>query len=200
MRNLETPTFKVAVYGACSGLGNALLVSALQRQYEVTALVDDLNALAARPGLRCKQGEPNDAVAVSQSVAGMDAVICLLNELYDAEHGDFSVQFRALLALLDGLEVAGVKRLLVVDDCTWLEQPETLIPVPAQHLQERLLASPIAWTLVEAPAHAPRVTLEACADGQAHTLPLLRFAAALLDEIKLSLHVHERVRIAEGDS
>lgn len=200
MRNLETPTFKVALYGALSGLGSALLVTALQRQYEVTALIDDLNALTARPGLRCKLGTPSDAVAVSQSVAGMDAVICLLSELPTPhQRSDFSLQFSTLLALLDGLEVAGVKRLLVVDDHTWLKQPQPLLPVPAQHLQERLLASPVAWTLIEAPAHSVPVSVEVCADGQPQAQPLLRFAAALLDEARLSLHVHERVHIDEGD-
>lgn len=200
MRNLETPTFKVAVYGALSGLGSAVLVSALQRQYEVTALVDDLNTLRARPGLRCKRGELADAVAVSQSVAGVDAVICLLSELAGGQRNDFSLQFRALLALLDGLQIAGVRRLLVVDDCLWLKQHETLTPPPAQYLRERLLASPVAWTLIETPAHPADVSVDECAEGHERARPLLRFAAALLDEIDLSLHVHQHLRIAEGDA
>lgn len=197
MKNLETPVFKVAVYGACSGLGSAVLANALHRQHEVTAIVDDLNALTARPGLRSKQGDLTDAVSVSQSVAGKDAVICLANEWRSTERPSFSFQFRSLLALLDGLEVAGVKRLMVVDDCSWLDQPDTLIPVPAHYLRERLQASPVAWTLIEAPAKSPAVSVSDCADGHELAQPLMRFAQALLDETELSQHVRERVRIVE---
>lgn len=199
MKNLETPVFKVAVYGAISGLGSAVMATALQRQHEVTAIVDDLNALTARPGLRSKQGDLTDAISVSQSVAGKDAVICLTSEWQSTERHKFSFQFRSLLALLDGLEVAGVKRLLVVDDCSWLDQPEALLPVPASYLRERLQASPVAWTLVEAPAPSPNLSVSDCAEGHELARPLLQFSAALLDETELSQHVRERVRIVEGE-
>lgn len=201
MKNLETPAFKLALYGARSSLGSAVLVEALQRQYEAMAIVDQLNALPSIPGLRTKGGDLSDALAVSHSIAGVDAVVCLLSEqLPGSARDDFPLLFHALLALLDGLEVAGVKRLLVVDDFAWLDESPQQPAAPVQHLQERLLASPIAWTLVEAPA-APTEPLE-IADLQqpgAGALPLRRFAAALLDEMSLSLHVHERVRIVEGD-
>ena len=77
MLNAETPRLKFALYGAHSSLGNALLCELLTRQHEAVALVDDLNSMTVRPGLRAKAGDLFDAVSVSQSVAGMDAVICL---------------------------------------------------------------------------------------------------------------------------
>ena len=200
MKNLETPAFKLALYGARSNLGLAVLVEALHRQHEALAIVDDLNALPSRPGLRTKHGDLSDAVAVSHGVAGMDAVICLLSEvLARPARDDFPLLFNSLFAMLDGLEMAGVKRLLVVGDLAWLdESPQQ--PPPVQHLQERLLASPLAWTLVEAPAPSGE-TLDFAdfVEPSARALPLRRFAAGLLDELTLSLHVHERVRIVEGD-
>jgi hypothetical protein len=128
-------------------------------------------------------------------------VLCLLGEQPPGSaRDDFPLLFRALLALLDGLEVAGVKRLLVVDDFAWLDEIPQQPSAPVQHLLERLLASPIAWTLVEAPV-APGEKLDFADFVQpgAGALPLRRFAAGLLDEMNLSLHVHERVRIVEGD-
>ncbi|HAB65290.1 MAG TPA: NADH-flavin reductase, partial [Pseudomonas sp.] len=52
MLNAETPRLKFALYGAHSSLGNALLCELLTRQHEAVALVDDLNSMTDRPGLR----------------------------------------------------------------------------------------------------------------------------------------------------
>jgi len=202
MKNLETPAYKLALYGARSSLGNAVLVEALHRQYEAMAIVDQLNALPSIPGLRTKGGDLSDPLSVSHSVAGMDAVVCLLGEQLPgaARRDDFPLLFRALLAMLDGLEVAGVKRLLVVDDFAWLDESPQQPSAPVSHLLERLLASPIAWTLVEAPQPTGEDLQFADFEQPAErALPLRRFAAGLLDEMTLSLHVHERVRIIEGD-
>jgi uncharacterized protein len=58
----------------------------------------------------------------------------------------------------------------------------------------------VAWTLVDAPAPGAELLDLAAFTRQAEgTLPWRRFAAGVLDEMTLSLHVHERVRIIEGD-
>lgn len=79
MKNAETPVVKVVLYGAMSSLGSALMAEMLRRQHEVIAILDDLTALAPRPGLRTKTGDLFDAQRVKQSVAGSSAVICLLD-------------------------------------------------------------------------------------------------------------------------
>ena len=79
MKNAETPTVKVVLYGAMASLGGALMAELLRRQHEVIAILDDLNVLAPRPGLRTKSGDLFDAERVNQSVAGSSAVICLLD-------------------------------------------------------------------------------------------------------------------------
>ncbi|WP_043307257.1 NAD(P)H-binding protein [Pseudomonas sp. ML96] len=193
MHNLETPTCKLALYGAHSSLGNALLAEALHRQYEATAMLTELNSIRARPGLRTKGGELFDPIGVSQSVAGMDAVIALLDSTQDSE--EFSQHFNALLALLDGLETAGVQRLLIVDDFAWLEA-EPMPNAPVHTLEARLLASPLCWTLVQAPVQPPRLLeIDDFRQPDATALPLQRFAAALLDEMRLELHRHQLIHI-----
>ena len=74
MKNAETPVVKVVLYGAMASLGGALMAELLRRQHEVIAILDDLTALAPRPGLRTKTGDLFDAERVNQSVAGS----CLL--------------------------------------------------------------------------------------------------------------------------
>lgn len=196
MKNLETPAVKMVLYGARSSLGNAILAEALHRQYQATAVLDELNAIRARPGLRAKGGSLFDPIGVSQSVAGMDAVVCLLDagRLSDDEDARdaFTWRFNTLVALLDGLEVADVKRLLVVDDFAWLEANQA----PVRHLEERLLASPVTWTLVQAPAQPQRLLeIDDFRQPDATALPLHRFAVALLDELGLALHRHQRIHI-----
>ncbi len=79
MKNAETPVVKVLLYGAMSSLGSALMAEMLRRQHEVIAILDDLTALAPRPGLRTKTGDLFDAKRVKQSVAGcgMSLVLAL---------------------------------------------------------------------------------------------------------------------------
>ncbi len=203
MKNLETPTTKLALYGAGGTVGSAVLVEALSRQYEVTAIVSDLNALPSRPGIRTKQGDLFDALSVSQSVAGKDAVVCVLcSECLPAGSEDRSIEafeqvFRALTALLDGLAVAGVRRLLVVDAFAWLEGDSETVPQPVQHLQERLLDSQIAWTLVDKPVQAdtPLSLGNFLQPSDTAVQSLRQFAAGLLDELMLALHVRQRIHI-----
>ena len=194
MRNLETPTYKLLVYGGDSSLGSAILAEALHRQFEATAVLDDLNEQRARPGLRAKSGGLSDPIEVSRSVAGMHGVICLL-EVALKDQDDFALRFNTLIALLDGLETAGVKRLMVVDDFTWLDRdlaPES----PVHHLTDRLKASTVAWTLVQAPPSSDEdLGIDDFKQPGASALPLHRFAMAVLDELDLALHHHQRLQI-----
>ncbi len=181
MKNLETPAVKLAVYGAQSSTGNALMVEALARQFETTLILDDLNAVSARPGLSTIQGDLYDAISVSHSIAGKDAVIVVL-PASDHDH-QFESTFKAVTALLDGLPVAGVKRLLLVGDFTWLDGGDDGMTEPLGHLKDRLTASPVVWTLFDAPA--------AEVQGDA----LTSFTAQVIDEVCHAEHMHQRIRI-----
>lgn len=113
MKNAETPVVKVVLYGAMSSLGSALMAEMLRRQHEVIAILDDLNALAPRPGLRTKTGDLFDAQRVKQSVAGSSVVICLLDAPglpFNSEHVEKTIvpgpveQVLAVDALIEGLQ------------------------------------------------------------------------------------------------
>ncbi|MDH4612502.1 NAD(P)H-binding protein [Pseudomonas sp. BN102] len=209
MKNLETPAVKLAIYGAQGALGSALLVEALHRQYEATAVLSDLNSVTARPGIRAKTGNLFDALSVSQSVVGKDAVVCVLSSTRlpagPVDSGDraFHKVFSAVSALIDGLSIAGVKRLMVIDRLLWLEQsPDSPAPA-AEYLQQRLLRSDLQWTLVETPPEADEPLefddfVHAPESNKAKPVEhLRRFAAGALDELMLGLHLRQRVRIAD---
>lgn len=199
MLNAETPRLKFAVYGAHDDLGSALLVELLSRQHEAVALLDDLNSLSARPGLRTKPGDLFDPLSVSESVAGMDAVICLYHmprlPSTDAITGESPRRdfYRAVEALLLGLQRVGVERLLLIADFPAIErQPEV------EAALQRLAAHPLGWTLVDAPLAGNQLTVEALAEaaGKGEANPyrdLQRIAAGIVDELERPQHLHQRI-------
>ncbi len=199
MLNAETPRLKFAVYGAHDDLGSALLVELLSRQHEAVALLDDLNSLSARPGLRTKPGDLFDPLSVSESVAGMDAVICRYHmprlPSTDAITGESPRRdfYQAVEALLLGLQRVGVERLLLIADFPAIErQPEV------EAALQRLAAHPLDWTLVDAPPAGNQLTVEALAEaaGKGEANPyrdLQRIAAGIVDELERPQHLHQRI-------
>lgn len=199
MLNAETPRLKFALYGAHDDLGSALLVELLSRQHEAVALLDDLNSLSARPGLRTKPGDLFDPLSVSESVAGMDAVICLYHmprlPSTDAITGESPRRdfYQAVEALLLGLQRVGVERLLLIADFPAIErQPEV------EAALQRLAAHPLGWTLVDAPPAGNQLTVEALAEaaGKGEANPyrdLQRIAAGIVDELERPQHLHQRI-------
>ncbi|WP_248744394.1 MULTISPECIES: NAD(P)-dependent oxidoreductase [unclassified Pseudomonas] len=214
MKNAETPVVKVVLYGAMSSLGSALMAELLRRQHEVIAILDDLTALAPRPGLRTKSGDLFDAERVNQSVAGSSAVICLLDAPglpFSSEHVEKSVvlgsveQVLAVDALIDGLQAAHVSRLFVVGNFALLDEPDLddrLQRHAAEEIREALQGSPLRWTLVDAPRGVAGLTIEhfsqvssSLEPGLAEPLERLsRVAIGMADELRLNLHVGEHVK------
>lgn len=195
MLNAETPRLKFALYGAHSSLGNALLCELLTRQHEVVTLVDDFNSMTARPGLRTKTGSLFDPNGVAEGVAGMDGVICLLDSVASvpgsaAQHKEF---YQAVDALLTGLPRVDVNRLLLVADFTALGDGAEVLAA-----QQRLVAHPLHWTLVDAEDSGDELSIEDftdvsdCAPGDLR-LQLRRIAAGMVDELESPQHVHQRV-------
>ena len=213
MKNAETPVVKVVLYGAMSSLGSALMAEMLRRQHEVIAILDDLTALAPRPGLRTKTGNLFDATRIKQSVAGCSAVICLLDAPglpMNSEHIEKKFvpgpveEVLAVDALIDGMQAAGIARLFVVGDFEVLDDPEIEDPLQrhaAEEIRESLQSSSLHWTLVNAPRRVPGLTIEhfshvssSLEPGLAAALEQLnRVAIGIADELHLNLHVGEHV-------
>lgn len=221
MKNAETPVVKVVLYGAMSSLGSALMAEMLRRQHEVIAILDDLNALAPRPGLRTKTGDLFDAERVKQSVAGCSAVVCLLDAPglpFNSEHVEKTIvpgpveQVLAVDALIDGMQAAGIARLFVVGDFDVLDDPDIedrLQRHAAEEIREALESSGLQWTLVNAPRGVAGLTIEHFSHVSSSLEPglkeplerLNRVAVGIADELHLNLHVGEHVSfIAASDS
>ncbi|MGE6662727.1 NAD(P)-dependent oxidoreductase [Pseudomonas sp. NPDC077408] len=199
MLNAETPRLKFALYGAHSSLGNALLCELLTRQHEAVALVDDLNSMTVRPGLRAKTGDLFDAVSVSQSVAGMDAVICLYDSpsLATASGAAANHQphdlYQAVDALLSGLPKVGVERLILVADLSAKGDDPTVTAA-----LQRIAAHPLKWTLVDANADGDDLSIEDFSviddlDPSDRRVQLRRIAAGIVDELETPQHLHEQI-------
>lgn len=219
MKNAETPAVKVVLYGAMSSLGSALMAEMLRRQHEVIAIVDNLTALAPRPGLRTKTGDLFDAERVKQSVAGCSAVICLLDAPglpFSSEHVEKNIvpgpveQVLAADALIDGMQAAGITRLFLVGDFEVLDDPETFDPLQrhaAEEIREALQSSALQWTLVNAPRGVPGLTIEhfrqvskSLESGLREPLErLARTATGIADELRLNLHLGQHVSFVAVD-
>jgi len=197
MLNAETPRLKFALYGAHSSLGNALLCELLSRQHEAVALVDDFNSMTARPGLRAKAGGLFNAASVAEGVAGMDAVICLFDSATLASVRDDAGRqpaiYQAVDALLIGLPRMDVDRLLLVADFAALSDQPTVTAV-----QQRLIAHPLRWTLIDADASSDDLSIEEftnvsdCSPDD-RRLQLRRIAAGIVDELESPQHIRQRV-------
>ena len=213
MKNAETPVVKVVLYGAMSSFGSALMAEMLRRQHEVIAILDDLTALAPRPGLRTKTGDLFEAERVKQSVAGGSAVVCLLDAPglpFSSEHVEKTLvpgpveQVLAVDALIDGMQAAGVARLFLVGDFAVLDDPEiddVLQRHAAEEIREALQSSALQWTLVNAPRGVSGLTLEHFSQVSSSLEPglaeplnrLSRTAVGIADELRLNLHIGEHV-------
>ncbi|KFE55325.1 NAD(P)-dependent oxidoreductase [Pseudomonas syringae] len=188
MKNAETPVVKIVLFGAISSLGSALMAEMLRRQHEVIAILDDLNALAPRPGLRTKVGSLLDADAVCESIAGSSVVICLLDASPEPSEPSDVVRL-----LLTSMQRMGIKRLILIDDFTTLNDASPLSAVLQQ--------TPINWTLINAPQGVAGLTIEhfsqistSLEPGLAPPLErLARVAAGIADELTLNLHKREVV-------
>jgi putative NADH-flavin reductase len=220
MKNAETPVVKVVLYGAMSSLGSALMAEMLRRQHEVIAILDDLTALAPRPGLRTKTGDLFNAERVKQSVAGSSVVICLLDAPglpFNSEHVEKTIvpgpveQVLAVDALLDGMLAAGIARLFLVGNFEILDDPEFedgLQRHAAEEIREALQSSTLHWTLVNAPRGVPGLTLEHFSHLGGNLEPqlaepmarLARTAVGIADELRLNLHIGEHVNFIASDS
>jgi putative NADH-flavin reductase len=220
MKNAETPVVKVVLYGAMSSLGSALMAEMLRRQHEVIAILDDLTALAPRPGLRTKTGDLFVAERVKHSVAGSSAVVCLLDAPglpFNSEHVEKTIvpgpveQVLAVDALIAGMQASGIARLFVVGDFELLDDPEFedgLQRHAAEEIREALQSSPLHWTLVNAPRGVPGLTIEHFSQvggnlepGLAEPLQrLARTATGIADELQLNLHIGEHVNFVATSS
>ncbi|SFI25848.1 NAD(P)H-binding protein [Phytopseudomonas argentinensis] len=186
------PIEKIALYGAPDRIADALQETLLERGLQVVVIVDDPTDIAARPGLAAKSGTPFQADSVARSVAGMDAVLVVLGSRQLRADG-FERANDAIIALLEGLPTAGVERLLLIGDHHWLDEEPAAPADKLEHLQHSLHKSPVAWTLIDAPATEPTAIIT-----------LQHYACSVIDQclvgtsVKQRLHVDSRPQAEEA--
>lgn len=218
MKNAETPVMKVALFGAISSFGSALMAELLRCQHEVIAIVDDLNVLAPRPGLRTKAGNLFSADRVCESIAGCSAVIVLLDAkifpvgpAHEREPKNLKPeeQLIATQTVLTCLRRMQIKRLILVADIQLLpDQPLADYQDPnldqfqaSALIVDSLRNSDANWTLVSAPQGVAGLSIEHFSQTAGTVEPGLevplevlgRVAAGIADELKLNLHVRQYV-------
>lgn len=205
MKNAETRVFKLVLFGAESSLGNALMVELLSRQHEVTAVVDDLNRHAPRPGLHFKIGGLGSADQAEQAAAGGSAVIALLSQLAP---GDLAAQARMSEALLAGLARTTIRRLLLVGDFNVLEAPGQFTDAQRGYVDQivdGLQRSALHWTIINAPEDCPGLGMEHFRTVQGTLEPaiagplrrLAGIAAGMVDMLELDLHRGEHLNFVQ---
>jgi uncharacterized protein len=200
---------KIALFGARGTIGQRIAAEARSRGHEVTALGRETNV--------------TDAKAVARAVAGHDAVISAVGPGLGEDAAPPDLLPRAARALLDGLRLAGVKRLLVVGGAGSLEvapgkqlvdQPEfpaSWKPVALAHRDaldvyrgER--GGEVEWTyvspaaLIQPGARTGRYRtggdrLLVDASGQSR-ISAEDYAVALLDELEKPKSVRKRITVA----
>ncbi|MDN6860100.1 NAD(P)H-binding protein [Pseudomonas sp. CAN2814] len=194
MHNLETPTFKLGIFHPGDSLAQALIAGALHRQHEVTVLLDDLNRLRARPGLRCKLGSLDSSAVVGEAVAGLDVAVAFL--------GEESPQDLPPLcgALIDGALRAELPRLVLVGHWQWLVDPaDSADEQLGAGLARSLEVSGLDWMLVEEPGVPEGLHIDDFSRAGGDDTALARsYAEALLDEMDLGLHRRECLRLRSG--
>ncbi|OLS64404.1 NAD(P)H-binding protein [Pseudomonas putida] len=196
MHNLETPHLKLGVFNPLDSLGQALIAAALHRQHEVSALLDDLNRITARPGLRCKLGSLDSVDTVKRAVAGLEVVFACLGA---EPEEDLPPQCGCLIDAALGLGDRA-PRLFLLGHWQWLVNPDDSDgQAMSAGLRRSLDVSGLDWTLVEMPDLLPGLRIDDFSGADTTISPEARraldCAEALLDEMRLGLHRQQCLRL-----
>ncbi|GAA1359578.1 NAD(P)-dependent oxidoreductase [Streptomyces beijiangensis] len=210
----------IVIFGAGGRVGRAAVAEAVTRGHQVTAVVRDprRHLDLAGPGISVVRGDVADAASVASAAAGHTAAINASARL-DIPSRDHFVA--AAEALIDGLDKAGVRRLLVLGIATTLESspgvrlmdspdfPEEYRTFSQGHVAEFETLSEagpgLDWLMVVPPMNldpaGPRTGRYRTADGTvldgAGHIAHPDLAIALLDEIDEPRH--HRIQLAVAD-
>ena len=206
----------IALYGATGKAGACILKELLDRAHTVTAIVRDPAKLSPRPGLTVLPGDLSEVARIAEAVRGQEAVISAYGPGVNSP-GDL---VGATARLVEGLEQAGVARLVMVGGAGSLEVapgvqlvdsgylPEEWKPIALAHRDalHLLQTSGLDWTSLCPAAYfepGPRTgvfrlgkdNLVANEKGDSR-ISMEDYAIALVDE--LEKHEHPRQRFSVG--
>jgi len=153
---------RIAILGGTGRIGGHVVGWALDAGHPVHALARQPGVLPQRPGLTVTCGDALDAGAVTEVIAGSDAVVSALGPRGARSPGLLA---GAAAAIVSGMHRAGTKRLVCVSaagayiagdpDSGWLIKavlPRVLAGpfADVRRMEEMVRASGLDWTLVRA--------------------------------------------------
>lgn len=134
-----TGPLKLVVIGATGGVGMEICKQALAQGHHVTAYVRSPERLTLEnPNLVKVKGELSDTAAMEEAVKGKDAVLCALGGNALLSRGDICL--RGTTAIIEAMDKAGVKRLVVCTSYGCGQGNRTLLPWFVQMLLRHELA------------------------------------------------------------
>ena len=208
---VSTSQMQLVVIGATGGIGRELLRQAKERGHRVTALVrspEKLGALAE--GVNVIRGNPLDAEAVKEVIAGQDAV---LSALGPPGIGRSTVQQDGARSIVAAMRSQGMRRLLVVSVAMLFEDFGVLTAIVRNTVLRNVAAdsaeaeriikgSGLDWTIVRPPrlTNRPLTRSYSVADGHmpagsSGLLDRADVAHFLLEEVERRQHVRQIVGI-----
>ncbi|MGH1345370.1 MAG: NAD(P)-dependent oxidoreductase [Nannocystales bacterium] len=154
----------LALLGATRGIGRSLLEQALERGYQVRALVRRGSSLDVQhPNLTIVRGDATEPEDVAELLAGTDAVLSALGA--PARNKD-KIRTRAAHATVDAMRKTGVRRLVAVSVYGIAETREhvplftraIIFPFFLRHViadhetqEQTIMTSDVDWTLIRPP-------------------------------------------------
>jgi putative NADH-flavin reductase len=212
---------KIALFGANGTIGQRILREALDRGHEVTAIVRDPSRFdKTSEKLSLVAGDIADPSGIAGVVKGHDVVISAVGpKLPD---GDPQIVVEAARSLLEGVERAGVKRLLVVGGAGSLEAapgvqivdtpdfPAAWKPVALAHRDAldlyRNAQTDLDWTylspaaLIQPGERTGKYRIggdQLLVDERGESrISVEDYAVALLDEVENPRHIRLRITVA----
>jgi putative NADH-flavin reductase len=125
---------KIVVFGANGRIGSVIVSEALERGHAVTAAVRSPEKVTARhPNLSVVRAHIDDAGEVEAAVAGHDAVVDSVGGL---EHDNTRISIECAEPLVEGMQRAGVGRLLIVGTAGTLKLPDGRMRKDAESFPE----------------------------------------------------------------
>lgn len=213
---------KIVLFGATGNVGRRVIAEALRRGHEVVGVVrDPARSASPDPRVRLVRGDALDAASVVEVTRGADAVVNAISPR-PGTTGVAPSLADAARALIAGLGVSGVKRLVVVGGAGSLEVAPGVALMDAPGFPEAYLSEAIEgrdalavyrteardldWTFLSPAAEIGpgertgtyRTTLDQfLADEQGRSfISYEDYAVALLDELEKPRHVGQRFGVA----
>lgn len=208
---------KIVLFGANGNIGQRIVREALNRRFEVTAVVRDANNWTEQhDNLRVVEGDIMNPASVASISEGHEAVV----SAYGPSFGEEEALLKAARSLVEGVQRAGVTRLLVVGGAGSLEVspglqlmdtpdfPEEYRPLAVAHAEALHIysESDLDWTYL-----SPAATIESGRrTGQFRIgtdklvldeldrsyISIQDFAAAMIDEVEDPYFTRARFTVA----